>query len=149
MCLTGTNNAPGAPAWVSLYCEDYLGFRRRMARPLGGHQLADLVVMFQPGVLETRQTQIEYADLLRNLLSTSMCPVLMTEFDHGDLANLERFLSTNVLPFLNAGQQQPQVVARGENPFRSLSTRQVSCAVNEVTQNNGTWLLMKPTQCEH
>ena len=66
-------------------------------------------------------------------------PVLFTEFDPYDLRNLEGFIHRNVLPHV-AGPK-PAVLARGDNPFTSLCTRQVPCSVNEVTQNNGQWLL--------
>mmetsp|Transcript_41751 Transcript_41751/g.111299 ORF Transcript_41751/g.111299 Transcript_41751/m.111299 type:complete len:109 (+) Transcript_41751:1-327(+) len=78
---------------------------------------------------------------LRNPSGTSI-PVLFTEFDDGDLGNLTNFLRSNVIPY--TPRPHCEELVRGRNPFRSLSTRQVMCSVNEVAFNNGTWLVLRP-----
>ena len=88
----------------------------------------------------TRQLEPLVCQKIRTLpAAVDRVPVLFTEFDPYDLRNLEGFLHQRVLP--SVAGPKAAVLARGDNPFTSLCTRQVPCSVNEVTQNNGQWLL--------
>lgn len=161
----GAGQVPGdAPAWASIHKADYLSFRRS----LPPQKQPDLICLFNPGVMENFQCQWEFLSLLHQLLSSgpgqpppfiaiggqrstayeplplepgSSVPVLFTEFNEHDLGRLEMFLS-EVIP--HTPQPHPEVLVRGENPFRSLCTRQVAASVNDVAFNNGSWLVHRP-----
>lgn len=143
-CASGSK-----PAWASVHRAHYPRFRSE----LPPDERADLVCLFNPGVLESHESQREYVVLLQQLLAPASsfdlardtqsmppppshsqgpaaaaalaaaaprsenlgypalsppAPVLVTEFDPGDLDRFDWFVRQNVLQFLPP--PRPQVI---------------------------------------